>query len=142
MCSSDLRYRKIQIMILIMITLFSEVVILLGVAALIHWNLDIASIAGIIIMLGTGVNDQIVITDEILMGKTTTTIFNWKERIKRAFSIVFGAYATVVVAMIPLLFAGAGLLKGFALTTIIGLTIGVLVTRPTYASVIEILSKE
>src|SRR3989338_2924516 len=107
-----IRYKKLLITIPIMITLFSEVVILLGVAALIHWNLDIASIAGIIIMLGTGVNDQIVITDEILMGKTTTTIFNWKERIKRAFSIVFGAYATVVVAMIPLLYAGAGLLKG------------------------------
>ena len=30
------------------------------------------------------------------------------------------AYLTVVVAMIPLIFAGAGLLKGFAITTIVG----------------------
>ena len=29
--------------------------------------------------------------------------------------------------------AGAGLLKGFAITTIIGLTVGILITRPAYS---------
>ena len=48
---------------------------------------------------------------------------------------------TVVVAMIPLIFAGAGLLKGFAITTIIGITIGVFVTRPAYSSFVEIMLK-
>jgi preprotein translocase subunit SecD len=46
------------------------------------------------------------------------------------------------VAMIPLMSAGAGLLKGFAITTLIGITIGVFITRPAYANVIEILLKE
>ena len=40
------------------------------------------------------------------------------------------------------MFAGAGLLKGFALTTIIGVSIGVFIARPAYAAVIEILLKE
>jgi preprotein translocase subunit SecD len=44
--------------------------------------------------------------------------------------------------MIPLIFAGAGMLKGFALTTIIGVSVGVFITRPAYASIIEILLKE
>ena len=52
------------------------------------------------------------------------------------------AYFTIVVAMIPLLFAGAGLLKGFAITTIIGASIGVFITRPVFVRVIEILLKE
>jgi len=41
-----------------------------------------------------------------------------------------------------LIFAGAGMLKGFALTTIIGVSVGVFITRPAYASIIEILLKE
>ena len=53
-----------------------------------------------------------------------------------------GAYLTIVVAMIPLLFAGAGLLKGFALTTIIGASVGVFITRPAFAATIETLLKE
>ena len=41
--------------------------------------------------------------------------------------------------MLPLLFAGAGLLKGFALTTILGFTAGVFVTRPAFAVIIQAL---
>ena len=136
-----IRYRKISISIPILITLFSEIIILFGVAALIGWNFDLAAIAGMIIMVGTGVNDQVVITDETLRGEIRK-IFNWKERIKGAFFIIMGAYLTVMGAMVPLLFAGAGLLKGFAITTIIGLSIGVFITRPAYAKFIEILLKE
>jgi len=44
--------------------------------------------------------------------------------------------------MVPLIFAGAGLLKGFAIITIIGVSIAVFITRPAYANVIEILLKE
>ena len=40
--------------------------------------------------------------------------------------------------MVPLLFAGAGLIKGFAITTIIGVTNGVFITRPAFAKMIEI----
>ncbi len=41
-----------------------------------------------------------------------------------------------------LLFAGAGLLKGFALTTIAGITIGAFISRPAYAALVEILLKD
>ena len=41
--------------------------------------------------------------------------------------------------MLPLLRAGAGLLTGFALTTIIGITAGVLITRPAYGAAVEVL---
>ena len=52
------------------------------------------------------------------------------------------AFAATVAAMIPLLFAGAGLLKGFAITTIVGVTIGVFITRPAFAAMIEVLFEE
>ena len=135
-----LRYREWRVAVPMMFTMVSEVVILLGIASLIQWNLDLAAIAGIIVAVGTGVDDQIVITDETLSKGGRK--YNWKEKLKRAFFIIMGAYFTTVVAMIPLLFAGAGLVKGFALTTIIGISIGVFVTRPAYAAVVEILLKK
>lgn len=133
------RYRKIKITIPIMITVVSEVTLTLGSAALLQWSMDLASIAGIIAAVGTGVNDQIVITDEVLKGEQ---MLSWKERVKRAFFVVMAAYATTVAAMIPLWGAGAGLVRGFAVTTIIGVTVGVFITRPAYASMIDkILNK-
>ncbi len=135
-----IRYRKLMIAIPILITMLSEVIILLGVAAFIGWNIDLAAIAGILVAIGTGVDDQIVITDETLKGETAT-VYNWREKVKRAFLIIMLAYLTVVVAMVPLIFAGAGLLKGFAITTIIGVTIGVFVTRPAYSAFVEIMLK-
>jgi preprotein translocase subunit SecD len=116
-------------------TMLSELLIILGFASLIKWNLDLAAIAGIIAAIGTGVDDQIVITDEVLRGGER--FINWKEKIKRSFFIIITAYFTTVAAMIPLWNAGAGLVRGFAVTTIIGITIGVFLTRPAYASVIE-----
>jgi preprotein translocase subunit SecD len=60
----------------------------------------------------------------------------------KAFFIIFASYFTLIAAMIPLIFAGAGLLRGFAITTIVGVTAGVLVTRPAFAAIIEILLKK
>ncbi len=131
-------YRKVIIAFPIIFTAISEIFLTLAMAALIGWNIDLAAIAGIILAVGTGVNDQIVITDEAIR-KKTDFMYNWKERIKRAFFIIFSAYLTIVVAMLPLLFAGAGLLKGFAITTILAVTVGVLITRPAYAAIVQML---
>ncbi len=133
-------YRRLKIAIPMIITMVSEVVILLGIASLVQWQLDLAAIAGIIIATGTGVDDQIVITSEVLRG--TKAAYNWKEKIKNAFFIIMGSYFTTVVATIPLAWAGAGLLKGFAFATIAGVSIGVFITRPAFAAMIEFLLKE
>ena len=135
-----IRYRRWVITIPILIITWLEIFLLIAIAALIGWNLDVASIAGIFVAIGTGLDDQIIITDETLKGGTEA--YSWKQKIKRAFFIVFAAYFTTVGSMIPLLFAGAGLLKGFAVTTIIGITLGVFITRPAYANIIEILLRD
>jgi len=132
-----LRYRKFLIVFPVFVTLFSEIFLMLGLAALVSWQLDLASIAGIIVAAGTGVDDQIVIIDEVLRGKKDEQIADWKKKMKKAFFIIFAAYATTVVAMLPLWWAGAGLLKGFAFTTIAGVTFGVFITRPAFAVFIE-----
>ena len=137
-----IRYRHIGIVTLIMLTMLAEVLIILGVAAFIGWNIDLAAVAGILVAVGTGVDDQIVITDEVYGRRKQKTYLNWKDKLKRAFVIIMAAYFTTVVAMLPLFWAGAGALKGFALTSILGVTIGVFVTRPAYAVAIEALLKK
>ncbi|MFH1376294.1 MAG: hypothetical protein ABIH25_01535 [Candidatus Woesearchaeota archaeon] len=136
-----IRYRNLKISIPMLIGLTSEIVILLGIFSLIKYNLDLAAIAGIIAAVGTGVDDLIVIIDEVL-GSQKEYFYRWKEKLKRAFFIIMAAYFTTVVAMFPLLIAGAGLLRGFAWATIIGVTIGVFITRPAFAAMVETLTEE
>ncbi|MBW2966241.1 MMPL family transporter [Candidatus Woesearchaeota archaeon] len=140
-CVIFVRYRNVKVAAPMLLTIITELIILLGLAALIGWNLDLAAIAGIIIAIGTGVDHQIVIADEILKGESGA-IYDWKQKIKKAFFIIMAAYFTTVVAMLPLWFAGAGLLKGFAVTTIMGVSIGVFIARPAYAAAVEILLRE
>ncbi|HUW43357.1 MAG TPA: PDZ domain-containing protein [Bacillota bacterium] len=132
------RYRKLKASLALLLTSFSEVIIILGIAALISWNLDLPSIAGILIVVGTGIDQQIVILDEARQG----AFLSLKQRLKRAFAIIIGAYFTAVVAMLPLLWAGAGLLRGFAFTTILGITTGVLITRPAFSDIVKKIEKE
>jgi len=81
-----IRYRNLKVSIPVIITMLSEVFILLGFASLVGWNLDIAAIAGILIAVGTGVDDQIVITDETMKKAIGESHLNWKQRFKKAYS--------------------------------------------------------
>lgn len=128
-----IRYRKLKASAALLLTSFSELIIILGFAALIKWNLDLPSIAGILATIGTGVDQQIVILDEARTNKQS----NIKQRMKNALFVVMTAYLTALFALIPLYWAGAGLFKGFAITSIIGITAGVLITRPAFADMIR-----
>ena len=138
-----IRYRDVRISLPMIITMIAEAVLLLGFAALASWNLDLPAIAAIIVAIGTGVDDQIVIADETLHGiKEEGITRSWKERIGRAFFIILVAWFCTVAAMLPLWFAGAGELRGFAITTIAGVSIGVFITRPAFAAMVEFFAKK
>lgn len=118
----------------------SEIIITLGIAAFMKWDLDLMAIAGVLAAIGTGVDDQIIVLDEALeKGQEHISI---KQKIKNAFAIVFGAYFTSVASLLPLAWVGGGLLKGFVLTTLTGITLGVLITRPAFADLVRLLQKE
>ncbi len=93
--------------------------------------------AGLIGTVGTGVNDQIVIADEIL-GRTGGKKPEVKTGLGRAFFIVIIGALISVVSMIPLLFfSGLVEIIGFALSVIIGVIIGATITRPAFGAVME-----
>ena len=130
------RYRNFKSSIALLLTSLSEIIIILGIASIIKWNLDLPSIAGILATIGIGIDQQIIILDE-----ARETFSSLKQRLKRAFAIILGAYFTAVVALIPLYWAAAGFFKGFAITTIIGITAGVLITRPAFTNIIRMIEE-
>ncbi|NJE42996.1 preprotein translocase subunit SecD [Thermococcus sp. GR6] len=138
-------YRNWKIALPVASTSLFEAIIILGFAALIQWNLDLPSIAGIIAAIGTGVDQQIVITDELLGGEKTTKITRRSsvlKRMGRAFFVIFASAATTIAAMSFLLVYFVGTLKGFAFTTILGVLIGILITRPAYAEIAKYILGE
>lgn len=132
-----IRYKNIKLSLAVLLTSMSEVLIILGVSALFSRSLDLPAIAGIIAAIGTGVDSQIIILDESRITNATL-----RERIKRALAIIMGTYVTTLFALLPLMWAGAGLLKGFAITTIIGISTGVFITRPAFSEIVKKIMKE
>jgi preprotein translocase subunit SecD len=139
-----LRYREPRIILPMFLTSLFEIFILLGFASapFVQWEIDLPSVAAIIAVIGTGIDQLIIITDEVMTTGKTPTTKKILQKMSQAFKIIFASAATVVVAMIPLYFMGFGSLKGFALTTIVGVAIGIFITRPAYGKIIsEILNK-
>ncbi|MCX6814152.1 MAG: hypothetical protein NTY20_00660 [Candidatus Aenigmarchaeota archaeon] len=112
-------------------------VVLIPLLGLMSWTIDLAAIGGIIAAIGTSVDHQVIIADEALMKTDERRIYTIKDKIKRAFFIIFSSASTVIAAMFPLMLVGVGLIRGFAITTIVGVLVGILVTRPAYARIIE-----
>lgn len=136
------RYREPSIVLPMVMINASEIIILLGFISLIKFQMDLPTIAGLIAVLGTGIDQLVVITDEILHEGKVPSPNLYLKRLSRALSIIVVAAATVVIAMVPLALMDLSTLKGFAIITILGVLVGVLVTRPAYGKIImQILSK-
>jgi preprotein translocase subunit SecD len=135
------RYREPSIVLPMMATNLSEVIILLGIARFIQ-QLDLASIAAIIAVVGTGIDQLVVITDEVLHEGRVPSPALYTKRLARALDIILVAAGTVVFAMLPLALMDLSTLRGFAIITILGVLVGVGITRPAYGKIIMyVLSK-
>ena len=141
----SLKYKSPSLVVPIVFTSLSELLLILGFASIVHWNLDLSAIAGMIATIGTGVDDQIVMTDEVLARRDKSNRKNIvKTRIKDAFFIVYASAGTLIAAMLPLAYigfargaTGIGMLTGFAVTTVVGVLIGIFITRPVFADYME-----
>ncbi|MFO7793357.1 MAG: hypothetical protein R6V35_00075 [Candidatus Nanohaloarchaea archaeon] len=177
------RYQNPKVAIPMVVTGASEVYILLGVWFTTAGTLSLSAIAGIIAAVGTGVDDQIIITDE----SDREVIQSWTEKMKRAFFVIFTSAASTIGAMSPIIYpgtvslflalAGVGLLMynfygrksnrhftaigvfaaliggfiftagpsgaamssihDFAWTTILGIMVGITITRPAFSKFME-----
>ena len=136
------RYREVKVAVPMLLTAMAEVWLLLGFAVAVGLALDLSHIAGFIAVIGTGVDDLIIIADEILQRGEIKTGRVFKNRFRKAFWVIGAAAATTIIAMSPLLRVSLGDLRGFAIVTIVGVLIGVLITRPAYGDVLRNLLLE
>jgi len=135
------RYREPAIVLPMLIINTSEIVILLGFASL-TMQLDLATIAGLIAVLGSGIDQLLIITDEILHEGKVPSPTIYLKRLQRALGIIVASAATAVIAMLPLALMDLSTLRGFAIISILGVVVGAIVTRPAYGRIImAILSK-
>lgn len=134
-----IRYGKKEVALPMILTALSEVFILLGFAAAISLPLDLSHIAGFIAVIGTGVDDLIIIADEVMSEGKVSSSRVFQSRFRKAFWVIGAAAATTIIAMSPLAVLSLGDLQGFALITILGVLIGVLVTRPAYGDILRYL---
>ena len=132
-----LRYGDPRVAAPMIVTALSEVLLLLGFVSLIQFPINLSHIAGFIAVIGTGVDDLIIIADEILQREGVATGRVFQNRFRKAFWVIGAAAATTIIAMSPLTVLGLGDLSGFAIITIIGVLLGVLVTRPAYGDILR-----
>jgi preprotein translocase subunit SecD len=130
------RYGNVTVAAPMVVTALSEVVLLLGFAAVVGLPLDLSHLAGFIEVIGTGVDDLIIIADEV-MAEEVSSRRVFQSRFRKAFWVIGAAAATTIIAMSPLAILSLGDLRGFAIITILGVLIGVLVTRPAYGDILK-----
>ena len=131
------RYKLLSLTIPILIADLSEITLLLAALSLISYRLDLASVAGVLAIIGTAVDHKIIITDELIKGKKDETDSNESPiaKIKKAFFVIFASAATIMATMLPIILFSTGLSKlvGFAITIILGSLVGIFISRPAYA---------
>ncbi|WP_126662790.1 preprotein translocase subunit SecD [Haloterrigena salifodinae] len=132
-----LRYRNPRVAAPMIVTAMSEVLILLGFAALIRMPLDLSHVAGFIAVVGTGVDDLVIIADEVMEQGDVSSRRVFESRFRKAFWVIGAAAATTIIAMSPLAVLSLGDLRGFAIITILGVLVGVLITRPAYGDILQ-----
>ncbi len=132
-----LRYRNPRVAVPMIVTATAEVVILLGFVALVRMPMDLSHVAGFIAVVGTGVDDLLIIADEVMDDGEVNSRRVFESRFRKAFWIIGAAAATTIIALSPLAVLSLGDLRGFAIVTILGVLVGVFVTRPAYGEILQ-----
>jgi len=127
----SIRYRHMQIIVPMIFISLAELIILIAILG--SFTIDLAGMAGILAAIGVGVDAQIVVTDELLKKEGEMS-----KRLEKAFSIITTSVMVAVVAMVPLLFfSGLVEIIGFATATVLGSLLGLFISRPAYAVIAE-----
>ncbi|MCX6769252.1 MAG: hypothetical protein NT051_01070, partial [Candidatus Micrarchaeota archaeon] len=126
-----IRYRHPQIILPMIAISLAELIILMAILG--SFTIDLAGMAGILAAIGVGVDSQIVVTDELLKKEESA-----HKRLEKAFSIITTSVTVAVVAMLPLLlFSGLVEVIGFATATVLGSLLGLFISRPAYGAIAE-----
>ena len=107
------------------IALFAYTALFMLVLAVLHTNLTLPGIAGIVLSIGMAVDANCIIfermKEEIRSGKSAKAAI--KEGFSKAFSAILDSNVTTFIAAAVLYFLGSGTIRGFAVTLGLGVVI-------------------
>jgi preprotein translocase subunit SecD len=104
-------------------------------------TLDLATIAGLFASMGTAVDAQVVVTDE-LFSKKLESNDDAQRRINKAFYIITRDAAIVIFGLFPLLFSNLVEIIGFITAMVLGTLINIIITTQTYRAVAQTMFKQ
>ncbi|TVM03847.1 MAG: hypothetical protein CV087_02990 [Candidatus Brocadia sp. WS118] len=115
-----------------------NIFLIVGAMALLNATMTLPGIAGLVLMIGMGIDSNVLIFERIreekAKGKPLRTAV--KAGYEKAFSAIFDSHITTLITGVILAAVGTGPVKGFAWTLILGLIINlftsVFVTRVVY----------
>lgn len=127
----SIRYRHLQIVLPMIFISVGEIIVMMAVVG--SFTIDLSAMAGILAAIGVSVDAQIVVTDELLKKEEEP-----RKRLEKAFGIITTSVMVAVVAMLPLLLL-SGLVEiiGFATSTVLGSLLGLFISRPAYGAIAE-----
>jgi len=129
------RYRHPEHFLPLVFVAVSQMTILISFMAAVG-TLDLSTIAGLFGTLGTSVDYQIVITDEIL-GHGAGGKDEAKRRLNKAKYILTRDVGVLIVVLLPLMFSNIVEVIGFATATLLGSLLGLALTTLVYNAVID-----
>jgi len=110
-----------------------DAVTVLGFLVLVRREVNLTTVAAVLTIVGYSVNDTVIVYDRVrenlsrLRGRTFHSLIN--HSISEMLNRTLLASGTTVISLAGLFFFGTGTLKDFALTLIVGITLG------TYSSI-------
>lgn len=111
------------------LSLFHDVLIVLGLFSIFQWEINSAFIAAILTIIGYSINDTIVIFDRVrenLRMKKKETLDNLLDKsIMQTMNRSINTVLTVLMPLATLLLFGGSSIKGFVVTLLIGFIFGV-----------------
>jgi len=128
-------FRNIKASLLVYVPMISEVIIAVAIGVLLKQTFDIPAILGVFLGIATGMDDNLIIVNDALLGKKE---YKMEKSLKKVLFIIITAVLTEVFAYFTLLFLditfgfALGFLRGFAVMTILTSLVGLLITRPAY----------
>ncbi len=130
------RYGHLKICLAFVGFTLCELLITLGGASVLGLTLGLPELAGLLLVIGTGINHQLTTTDAVLPGgKLETAGAGW--RVSQTLPLIYASLFVTLAAVAPIAALGFGALRGFAAIAITGIILTLLFTRPTYGKVID-----
>jgi preprotein translocase subunit SecD len=135
------RYRRWKICLAIIGITMCEFAITLGATSVLGLAIGLPEIGGLLLVIGTGIDHQLIVTDEMLQGgshQAKSVSVGW--RASRALIMIYAAMSVIIAATIPIALLGFSAIRGFTIITISGTILALLFTRSFYAKIIDAIS--